>query len=133
MNERNMDVIEKTWEELGRRVKDALGRTVFVRTDAPTDKTDSGVLWLPPKQQGFYGGLPTLPHKRIVKGTVLVSGPDAEVQPGDRICFQRLDFAWLWKLKDGAYVGYIDEMQIALVGTDDGSENVVELPDIRAA
>lgn len=101
-----MDVVERTWTEVGYRVR-PLHRNVFVRTDPPEQKV--GSLWLPPKLQSFHGDLP---HMRIISATVLIAGPKTEVKPGERICFQRLHFAWLKKLEDGGMFGWIDQVQV---------------------
>lgn len=100
------DVVERTWDEVGYRVR-AMHRNVFVRTDPPEQKV--GLLWLPPKLQGFHGDLP---HLRVVKATVLAAGPKTELKPGDRICFQRLHFAWLKKLGGEVMFGWIDQVQV---------------------
>jgi len=105
-----MDLIERTWAELGVKGIRPLRRTLFVRTVPPATMTMSGRLWLPPKQIGFYG---VLPHLRIVKGTVLAAGKDCSSKPGDYVCFQRLHFArWEPVQERDAYVGWIDESQL---------------------
>jgi co-chaperonin GroES (HSP10) len=102
------ELIERTWVDIGCRVR-ALGRTMFVRTERPEQKTASGLLWLPPKQASFFG---PLPHMRVVIGTVLSSGPKCSVKAGDRVCFQRLHFARWKDLGEDRYVGWIDENQL---------------------
>jgi hypothetical protein len=101
-------IVENTWDILGFRLR-AKGRIIFCRTEPVPTKTASGLLWLPPKHQTFHG---RLPHMQMVLARVLSSGPKAEVNPGDRICFKRSYFAWLWKLGSEELVGWIDESQV---------------------
>jgi hypothetical protein len=109
MDAETKKLIAETWDVLGVKGVRPLGRTLFVRTEAPPQKTESGLLWLPPKVASFYGGLP---HQRLVIATVLSAGPKAFVQAGDRVCFMRLHFARWHGLGEDQYVGWIDESQI---------------------
>jgi len=103
-----MDLIERTWHELGvRSVRVTKRRLLIVRTAKATTMTASGLLWLPTKLHGFYG---ELPHKRVVKGTVLASGPGALVPVGSYVAFARLHFARWQELEEpDTFVGWIDE------------------------
>lgn len=104
-----MDIVEETWNEIGRRVR-PLKRAVFVRTIPPPVKTESGLIWLPPKVTSFSHGLP---HVRVVNAIVLSAGPSCTVKPGELICFQRLHFArWLPLRESECFVGWIDESQL---------------------
>lgn len=116
-----MDLIERTWDELGFRVR-ATGWKVWVRTRPHPRKWAS--LWLPPKAASFYGDLP---HLRTVYATVLTAGPRGmarTLKPGDVIAFQRLHFAWMNKLEpttrdeygaDEEYVGYVNAEDVLYV------------------
>jgi hypothetical protein len=102
------DTVEKTWEEVGYRVR-PLRWMVFVRTDPIPQKV--GSIYLPFKLQTFYG---ELPHLQVVTATVLSVGPKAlGLQPGDRVAFARLHFARWLDMADGTKVGWIDANQIA--------------------
>lgn len=96
-------------KQLGIKSLRALGRTVFVVTLPPEQKTDSGMLFLPPTQVNFDDG-PA--HLRNVQAEVVAAGPKCCVKPGDRVTFQRLNFAWLNKLPDNCRFGWIDEAQV---------------------
>jgi len=117
-----MDIVERTWKELGFRVQ-ATGWTAWVRTMPHPRKV--GSIWLPPKAANFYG---ELPHLRTVYATVLSAGPRgvaSELKPGMIVAFKRLEFAWWVKLEpscrdeDGEYdeefVGYIDTNHICYI------------------
>jgi len=116
-----MDVIERTWKELGYSIE-ATGYRVWVRTLPHPRKI--GSLWLPPKAASFHG---ELPHLRTVYAVVLSAGPRgpaAELRPGDIVGFKRLEFAWWKKLEptqtdeyggDEEFVGYIDSNHIVYV------------------
>ena len=122
-----MGIVEKTWEELGFRIR-AVGWKVWVRTLPHPRKV--GHIWLPPKAASFYG---ELPHLRTVYGVVLSAGSRGlarSLKPGDIVGFKRLEFAWWVKLEgtqsdeygsDDEYVGYIDANHIPyLVEEADG-------------
>jgi len=101
------DVVEKTWEALGFRVR-PMHAKVFVLTDAPPEKI--GLIYLPPKEADFFGGMG---HMRLVTGTVLSCGPLAKaVKPGDRVVFRRLEFGHIVKLDKGVYVGWVEQEQL---------------------
>jgi len=116
-----MDIVERTWAELGFRLK-ATGWKVWVRTLPHPRKI--GSLWLPPKAASFYG---ELPHLRTVYAVVLSAGPRGvaqELKPGDVIAFKRLHFAWIRKLEptnvdeygaDEEYLGYVDANDVVYV------------------
>lgn len=116
-----MDIVERTWDELGYRVR-ATGYRTWVRTLPHPRKI--GSIWLPPKAASFYG---ELPHLRTIFAVVLSSGPVGvakELKPGMIVAFKRLEFAWWAKLKpaqtdeygaDEEYVGYIDANHIVYV------------------
>lgn len=108
-----IDMVQKTWDELGFKVR-PVRRNVVVRTHPLTQKTQSGLLWLPPKQTGFYG---QLPHVHMVRATVLAVGPLAaqyyNVKVGEEIAFQRLHFGKFYDLNAEEKVGWIDASQVA--------------------
>jgi len=104
-----LELVEQSWKELGYRVR-PLGRTVFVRTRAIPDKV--GSLYLPTKHTKFYG---KLPHMQNIEAVVMAAGPKAQdVRPGDRVTFQRLNFARLVKFQAEAeeFFGWVDSSQI---------------------
>ena len=117
-----MDLIERTWEELGHGIR-ATGYTVWVRTKPHVRKTKSG-LWLPPKAAKFHG---ILPHLVTTFATVLSAGPvglAALLNPGDVVAFKRLHFGYIWKLEptnrdkygyDEEYVGFIDANDVLFI------------------
>lgn len=102
----NMDVVAKTWTEVGFKIR-PLSRMVFVKT-LPLD-TKIGSILLPPKLTSFHG---ELPHMKMIYAIVMAAGRDATVKSGEQICFLRLKFAWLIKLEDGCMFGWIDENDI---------------------
>lgn len=119
--------VEKTWDELGYRIR-ATGYRVWVRTLPHPRK--HGSIWLPPKAGSFYG---ELPHLRTVYAVVLSAGsrgPAKGLKPGDIVGFKRLEFAWWAKLQptqtdeyggDEEFVGYIDSNHVVyLVEEPDG-------------
>jgi hypothetical protein len=113
----NVEVVEQTWNEVGFKVR-PMHAKVFVRTDPPPEKI--GLIFLPPKEAEFYGGMG---HQRLVTGTVLSVGPMARaVKPGDRVVFRRLEFGHIKKLERGVYVGWIEQEQ--LIGHPEGPEVV---------
>lgn len=112
----NVEVVEQTWNEVGFKVR-PMHAKVFVRTDPPPEKI--GLIFLPPKEAEFYGGMG---HQRLVTGTVLSVGPMAKlVKVGDRVVFQRMNFGYIRKLDSGVYVGWIEEQQI--LGHPEGPES----------
>lgn len=113
------DIVEQTWKDLGFKVR-AMGYQTWVRCDPHNRKTPSGLLWLPPKHQGFLG---KLPHLVTVEATVLSSGPRgvaAQLKPGDRVLFKRLHFGTWAKLPQSdreaqfgeVHIGFIDSNEI---------------------
>jgi co-chaperonin GroES (HSP10) len=104
------DFVEETWQELGTRVR-PLRDLVFLRTVKPSQQTEGGI-WFAPSDQNFYDG-PL--HLRLMRAIVLAAGPRSVLQPGDHICFQRL-YLSRWKgLQDGTFVGWLREIEVALV------------------
>jgi len=113
-----VDIVEQTWAELGYRVR-PLRYWAFVRTEQPHRRTEGGI-WLSPKEQTFYGGMP---HRRIIKATVCAVGPTVvEVAVGDRVCFQRLHFSKRERMADGTYFGWVDSNQLLGYPEDDEDE-----------
>jgi len=102
----NTDVVERTWAEVGCRVR-PLRRMVFLRT-LPLEQKIGSIL-LPPKLTSFHG---ELPHMKTIQAIVVAVGPKATVKPGDHVCFTRLQFAWWKKLEDKCMFGWIDENDI---------------------
>lgn len=102
----NMDVVEKTWAEVGCKIR-PLRNTVFLRT-LPLE-TKIGSILLPPKLTQFHG---ELPHQKTIRAIVVAVGPKTQVKTGDQVCFTRMQFAWWKKLDDGCMLGWIDENQI---------------------
>lgn len=99
--------IGSSWAELGYKIRPMFAK-VFVRTELPPEKI--GLLYLPPKEASFFGGLG---HMRLVTATVLSVGPLARaVKPGDRVVFRRLEFGHIAKLADGTFVGWIEQEQL---------------------
>lgn len=104
------NVVEETWNELGYQVRPLFAK-VFVRTEPPSEKFPGSLLFMPPKDAHFFGGLG---HQRLVTATVLSTGPMAKsVKVGDRVVFQRLHFGHIAKLEDKTFVGWIEQEQIA--------------------
>lgn len=106
-------VVEAVLAELGKEYE-PMPQRVLVRTDPPLRVSPGGIL-LTDKESNLWFGQG---HNRVVKATVIAAGKKTSYLPGERICFQRLHFAWLQLLKDGTYfgcianhqvVGYIDE------------------------
>ena len=119
MPEAPKDVVQATWDELGYRIRPVFAK-VFVRTELPPLKTESGLLWLPPKEAHFFSGLG---HQRLVTATVLSLGPLAKaVKVGERVCFQRLHFGHIKQLEDKTFVGWIEQEQLAGYPEDDTVE-----------
>ena len=108
MSEKDLARVEQTWAEIGFRFR-PLRHVVLVRTYPLPTVTEGGII-IPEKLTSFYG---ELPHVQLVNATVLSSGPKAILEPGDRICFQRLFFARWLEMEDGSLVGWIaDERNI---------------------
>ena len=105
-----MNLAEQTLSELGLSEIRPLRNMVFVRSEPFTNMTPSGLLYLPGKLHGFFGGLP---HMRTVYGTAVAVGPKCSIQVGERIMFMRLHFAhWKPLMEEGAYLGWIEENQV---------------------
>jgi hypothetical protein len=114
-----MSIVQETWDELGRTIK-ARHSMCFIRTDVPPLMTPGGII-IPAKTAMFYNGLPNPGGNNPVTkwATVIAAGPEAEVAPGDRVCFMRLDFAWSDKMKDGSFFGWVKGENILLKDTPD--------------
>lgn len=104
------ELVALTYEELGIKRIRPMKKWIFLRTDAVADRTPGGII-LPLKKTRFYDGLP---HLRLVTGVIIALGPNVyDCHIGMRVAFKRAPFAWQWKLKDGTYVGYIHERELA--------------------
>lgn len=115
--EAQLSVADKTWDELGFRLRPKFAK-VFVRTDLPPQRI--GLIYLPPKEASFYGGLG---HQRLVTATVIAVGPLAKsVKVGDRVCFARLHFGHIKQLDDKTYAGWVEQEQIAGFPEDNAVE-----------
>lgn len=107
-----MELIDKTWEELGRKLE-CVGSRVLVRTEAMPEKI--GSIYLPPKQSTYYGQLKG--NDVTTTGTILNVGPECteNLQLGDKILFKRLVFAYYEKMKDNTFVGWVNEKDVDMV------------------
>ena len=103
-----LEVVAAVLEEMGREY-DPMPYMVLVRTDPPLSRTAGG-LFLTNTESSFWHGQG---HAKLIKSTVVAAGAKSEKQVGDRICFQRLYFKWVHKLKDGTYFGAIAKHNIA--------------------
>jgi len=112
-----MERVQQTWDELGHKLR-PLRFLTLVRTDPHESILPSGII-LPPKLDNFHSGMP---HQQIKTGTVVAVGPRTKtVKVGDRVCFQRLHFAWLRKLgSDKTFVGWINNNDIIGFVTNEG-------------
>lgn len=102
-----LDIVAQVKEELEQEFQPTR-RQVFVRTDPMVRATPGGII-LTANEASFYKG-PA--HAKIIKSTVVAAGPQSEVKPGDRVCFQRLHFARITTLKDGTNFGAVDENEL---------------------
>lgn len=100
----DMDIIKKTFDEMGIPGFRPLRSVVLVRANPVPKKT--GEIFLPEKLASFFG---ELPHMQPITATVLAAGPKATVKPGEMIAFMRLHFSWWMKLEDGSYVGWLQD------------------------
>ena len=113
-------LIDQTWDELGHRIE-ARNDVVWIRTDPPKFFTDAGII-IPDKLAAFYHGMPNPGGVAPVTkwATVIASPSVSDVEPGDRVVFMRLDFAWQDKMDDRSLFGWIREgnilMQVELDG-----------------
>jgi len=124
-----MDIIEQTWKDMGFKLR-GFGYQTWVRCDRHHRKAPSGLLWLPPKAQGFLG---VLPHMVTIEATVIASGPVGvakQFKPGDRVMFKRLHFGTWCKLAQTdresqfgeTHIGFIDANQILGFAPDHARE-----------
>jgi len=104
--------VDQTWEELGYKIR-PLKYKVFVRTEPLFMRSEGGV-FLAPNATQLYGN--RMAHQVLVRAIVVSAGPVArdwwKFEVGQRIVFKRLHFAWLKKMEDGTYFGYIDAAEI---------------------
>ena len=98
--------IAETWAALGREYH-PLGRALVLKVDAPSEKTESGLLWLPPGTKASYAS--KLGHNRLLRCTVLSAGPESSVKVGERVCCNLLPFVRFERMKDGADIGSLLE------------------------
>lgn len=104
--ELNLDLVAKTWNELGFTLK-PMRDYVWVRAE-PRKK---GPIVLPEGKDEFFG---QLPHKILIYARAIGIGPRVKsIKVGERVAFCRLFFGWYRKLEDGSYVGWILEDNIA--------------------
>lgn len=109
-----LKLVDDTWAEVGHKVR-AIGYRLWVRTLPFEQKTPSGLLWLPPRQQRFHGELPHLVFIRAVVLSAGSVGVAAEFKPGDVVEFQRLHFGFQYRVgpnEEQQYVGFIDANQV---------------------
>lgn len=111
--------IAETLAELGAKALRPLRWYLMVRTE-PVEERTAGGLWLPPKLASFYG---PLPHRQILEGLVLAAGPDAALNQGDRVAFQRLHFSRWCQMADQTYVGWVDSNQLLGIVEEERDEH----------
>lgn len=98
------------WQEIGRRIIPTRHK-LFVVTEPIPQVTDSGLI-LPNSQTSFYEGML---HMRAVTARVLAVGQDVrDINPGERIVFQRKFFVPYCTLPDLTRAGWINEREITL-------------------
>jgi co-chaperonin GroES (HSP10) len=125
-------LIEKTWAELGFRIR-PLNRKVFIRTETRPYKTAGGII-IPESARGIY----SVDRSKIdveLYARVLSVGPRCrEIKEGDRIFISRLYFAWIRKLADGNFVGYLEEENVfGFAAEDEVKEEVGKFDAAREA
>lgn len=128
VDEKVDDVLAATWAELGGKVR-CVGTRSFVRVDAPSDVTESGLI-LPEKLSKFWA---KMGHLRIVTATVLVPAPKSEMKVGDRIAFKRLYLTVYGPVADGGYCGWVEEYQVAGYVTDPNFAGVIDGINLQPA
>jgi co-chaperonin GroES (HSP10) len=110
--------VDQTWEEVGYKIR-PLKYKVFVRTEPLFVRSEGGV-FLAPAATELYGN--RMAHQVLVRAIIVSVGPVARdhwhFEVGQRIVFKRLHFAWLKKMDDGTYLGYIDAAEIVGEPTD---------------
>ena len=110
-------LIRKSWEELGIDTLTPLGFHLFVRCDPAEEQwSDSGLILMPPKRQGFWAGMG---HTMFVIGTVMKLSPKLErvkdiwgFDVGSRLVYKRLHFKPYKELKGGVNVGWVEAAEI---------------------
>jgi len=100
---------QDTWDELGFKLS-AVEDKVLVRTHPMPEKI--GLIYMPTKLTGFYGKLQG--QYQQCYATVLSVPKDSVVKQGEIICFSRLAFANLYKMKDNTLVGFVSDNNIEL-------------------
>lgn len=109
MNKESFEELKRfTFDEVGLKWVKPLRNMVFIRTDPPELMTEGG-LYLPDSVSKMYS---SPAHLRILKATVMSAGPQAKAQVGQRVCLQRLYFAYYKKLINGGYFGWVEDSQI---------------------
>jgi hypothetical protein len=114
------ELIEKTWEEVGWRVR-PLRRQVFCRTETRPWK-HKGLVWLPPNQTMIFSKDTSKLDVEIFARVLSVGPKVRSIKVGDLIWFSRLYFAWWKRLYDLNYVGYLDEMNVFGLSEEDEVE-----------
>lgn len=119
------DTIQKTWDALGNAIE-ATGYRVFVRTESPPIRSSGGIFFAPEAQRFYAGPM----HLRIIKGLVLSVGPKvADLEPGERVCFQRKYYVRCYELKDGVTVGCINLAEVTgVMAPDVDMGHILEMP-----
>ncbi len=125
------ELIEKTWKEVGFRVR-PLARKVFIRTEQRPWKTKGGV-WLPPSSTLIYAADRSKIDVELYARVCSVGPQVREIKVGDRIFFSRLYFAWIRKLDDGQYLGYLDELNVFGLAAEDAVKEEEQVEKFRAS
>lgn len=106
----DLQTVEDTWKKLAIKNIKAPRFKVIVRTRPVPKKTESGLLWLPPKAASMYGDQI---HTGLIEATVLSIGPEVgDLAVGDRVCFKRMEFGWFYQFAEDDRVGWIHNQQI---------------------
>jgi len=104
-------LVARAWGLFQRRWR-AARDLVFVYIPAPAKVTSAGVVLTARESWALKG----LPHLMVLKGRVVSAGPEVPadaLREGDVVFFPRTHFAWLLKLDDGSYLGYIPLRHVA--------------------
>ena len=102
----SLALVDQTWKEIGYKIRPLKTNTnIYVRTMPPPQK--KGLIWLPPKLARFHGDL----ANKIMTRGVVVAVPEGMtgVKVGDRVCFPRLFFGFLFKVsyQPEIYFGFV--------------------------